>query len=794
MKQMTKILKSLIPDNATSHLIRTGWKIPVFVFVILIMSSSKLIGQGTIYGYIYSSYTRKPLVSASVVIHGLNIGCSSDISGYYKLTGINPGKYSVRVSYVGYRDTSLIANISGTETIRLDFYLSTAFIELQSIFVTANRKAQNINDIPASITVIKTSDIQNFPAYNADDILEFIPGANIDRDNGIFSKNASITLRGLNSTARTLVLLDGVPLNKTDGGGINWNRIDPETIERIEVVKGPVSPVYGNNAMAGVINIITSRPEKPLEGLIKGFAGTYGTSGFTANISGLRLKKPYQGFYWGIHNFFRGGAGYILAPDSTRDSLDVKAYLKEINSSVKMGYKFSERNYTQIEYSYYDDKRGDGTRIYESEGGYNKYRNNSLSASLHFNNIRDQLHAVIFYNIENYYRQSETRSQKNSGKYTLYNTDADRMDMGIWLNYSRKIMENQSINIGLDLKQGNVDASDIYKTSTDILTNKGVMNFAALFGIWEMSLLENRLNVNASLRYDYAKFFDASFIITEPTTLTAFMAGYPDHFENATWHAVSPKISAGFQISKALKLYLSYAHGFRAPMLDDMCRNGNISKGFKLANPFLKPEHIDNYEIGSDLALSERIIVKSSIYYSVGNDFQYFVGTGDSITTTGDNLKPVLKRENIGKVKITGAEITINYKIISTVDFFAGYAYNHSIISEFMLTSYTGKDLTGKYLMEVAPNQAFSKICWRNSWVPVSVTCNLTDTQWNDDENTISTPGYYQLDAKLLRNFGKHCTASLIIKDLLDMPHIDSKGNISPGRFFMCSISYNLNI
>ena len=69
MKQMTKILKSLIPDNATSHLIRTGWKIPVFVFVILIMSSSKLIGQGTIYGYIYSSYTRKPLVSASVVIH-----------------------------------------------------------------------------------------------------------------------------------------------------------------------------------------------------------------------------------------------------------------------------------------------------------------------------------------------------------------------------------------------------------------------------------------------------------------------------------------------------------------------------------------------------------------------------------------------------------------------------------------------------------------------------------------------------------------------------------------------------
>ena len=99
-------------------------------------------------------------------------------------------------------------------------------ITLEKVFITATRTELNPIDIPASVSVITRDEIENYPALNGDDLLRMIPGLNVDRDYGIFSKNSGITMRGLNSAQRTLVLLDGVPINKTDGGSIDWNRIN----------------------------------------------------------------------------------------------------------------------------------------------------------------------------------------------------------------------------------------------------------------------------------------------------------------------------------------------------------------------------------------------------------------------------------------------------------------------------------------------------------------------------------------------------------------------------------------
>jgi outer membrane receptor for ferrienterochelin and colicin len=76
-------------------------------------------------------------------------------------------------------------------------------------------------------------------------------------------------MRGSDESARTLVLIDGVPKNKMSGGFVNWSMINSDEVERIEITKGPVSALYGNNAMSGVINIITKEPEKDFEGKFK---------------------------------------------------------------------------------------------------------------------------------------------------------------------------------------------------------------------------------------------------------------------------------------------------------------------------------------------------------------------------------------------------------------------------------------------------------------------------------------------------------------------------------------------
>jgi iron complex outermembrane receptor protein len=508
---------------------------------------------------------------------------------------------------------------------------------------------------------------------------------------------------------------------------------------------------------------------------------------------GGRIKPTGNSFYYGLSGFYRQGDGYVIVPESTRDSLDVKTYLKELSVGGKVGYRYGGGSYTEMEYSYYNDDRGDGTRIYEPEGGYNRYPTNYFRVTS--NNYFGRFNWIIryFYQNEHYLRQSETMSEKKGRKYTLYNTDASRNDQGLWSNLTYRARKNMQVTFGLDVKQGSVDGRDIYATSTDILRNQGKMNFLALFGEYEWQPFNEKVTLLAGLRYDVARFFDGSFTIEDPTTLTEFMTQYPTDFEDETWDAWSPKLGVKYRFHEKLDLYVSYAHGFRPAMLDDMCRNGNVSKGFKLANPDLQPENVDNIEVGGNWTLFQSVTLQPSIYYTIGNDFHYFVGNGDSVVTGGDNLKPVIQRQNVSQIKVRGAEISLSWRIFKSLSLNANYAFNDSRVTAFDTTGKQAKDLTGTFLVEVPRNQAYGGIYYNSNILQASVVVNYKSSQWNDDENTLKTPGYTIFDLKVGKVLFHQLSVNLVVQDVFNTRYYDSKGNISPGRFFMLNLSYRFN-
>jgi iron complex outermembrane receptor protein len=660
--------------------------------------------------------------------------------------------------------------------------------ELPEFFVTSTRTQHKIEDIPARLASIGSKEIDIMPAITADALLELVPGANIDRSNGIFSKNASITMRGLNGTPRTLVLLDGIPLNKADGGGLNWNRIIPEFINRIEVSKGPTSSVYGSNAMGGVINIITDRPSAVLQGEVKLSYGSCNTIGGLFSLGG-KTGPDDKGFYYTLNGFYRQGDGYIMVPEETRDSMDVKNTLKEGLVAVKAGYQYGKKSYTEIEYSYFSDKRYDGFQVYEPGGGYNEYPTHSVRVTSNNTFSKAELLISAYYQDEFYHRLSESMAAKKGNKYTLYKTDSRRIDQGIWSNLTFHGKYRMTYTIGLDIRTGSVNATDTYYTSTDVMQNRGKMDFFALFGEYEWHIVQNKLILLAGLRYDIAKFHDGSYVIEEPTTLTAFMADYPTVFSDAAWNALSPKIGLKYSFSKKIDTYLSYSRGFRPAMLDDMCKNGNVTKGFKLANPQLKPETIDNYEVGTNWSPLPGISFQPSVYISYGHDFQYFVSTGDSINTGGDKDKPIIRRENVSGVRIIGAEIACRWQITNTIRIAANYSFNDSRITSFD-SPVENKDLTGKFIVEVPRNQVFAGIWWNNRIIQVTLTFNFKDFQWNDDENTLKTPSSNTFDLRLGHIFAKKLTVSATVQDIFNTRYYDSKGNLSPGRFIMLNVGY----
>ena len=677
------------------------------------------------------------------------------------------------------------------DTIRRDTLVRAWTNELPELFITATRTKRKIGEIPARLASITSSEIEMFPVNNSDGLLELIPGANIDRANGIFSKNASITMHGLNGTPRTLVLLDGIPLNKADGGGINWNRIIPEYIDRVEVAKGPTSSVYGGNAMGGVINLITSRPVYKFQGQVKTFIGSYGTYGGLFSLGG-KTGTGNRGFYYQLNGFYRKGDGYVFVPESLRDSMDVKTTLREYLVSGKAGYHYGNRSYTEIEYSYYDDMRGDGFRVFEPKGGYNAYPTHAVRATSNnkFKNI--SLLVSAFYQDEFYHRLSESLAAKKGNKYSLFKTDSRRIDAGLWSNLTLYGKHAMTYTLGLDVRSGSVDGYDTYYTSTDVLNNKGKMDFYAVFGEYEWHTMKQKLVILAGLRFDIARFHDGFYSISDPTSLTSFMAAYPTSFSNQTWQALSPKLGLKYLFSNSLNAYISFTRGFRPPMLDDMCKNGNVTKGFKLANPRLKPETIDNYEAGCDWKPIAGLLFRPSVYYSAGRDFQYFINTGDSINTGGDKDKPIIRRENVSHVRILGAEVAVQWQILKKLNFFASYAFNDSRVTEF--SSLKGDvDLAGKFIMEVPRNQFSAGVFWNNRFLQASLTFNQRDFQWSDDANTVKTPGFNIFDLKLGHTFFHKVNAACTIQDILNTRYFDSKGDLSPGRFFMLSVTYRFN-
>jgi iron complex outermembrane recepter protein len=665
----------------------------------------------------------------------------------------------------------------------------TSKIILDEFVITATRTLRNITDIPAQVDVITSDEIDNLPVLNIDDVLKLSTNVSVNRSWGIFSKNAAVTMRGLESSARTLILVDDVPKNKIAGGSVNWHNINPDIVDRIEIIKGPASALYGNNAMGGVINIITKRPTEKFSGSLKSYYGTYNTFGNSINLMGSNIKE-HKGFYWNLNGFYRQGDGYIFEPPEFLDETDVMTYLSEYGGGSKLGYQFNENNYIELVYDFYDETRGSGRKVHEEDGSYESYLTNQLRLKYAGKIKQADFKVVAYFTREDYNAQKE--SLNDYDEYRLYDSETDKTDKGLWFIYSTKIKKTNLVTIGAEVKMGDVVGNEIYRTSPDLINFNSKMNIYGLFIQDEANFLKEKLKLIAGIRCDVASFYDGFQSVIEPTKTTGFTESFSENLPKDEWIAFSPKLSLQYSLSKNAKVYISYGVGFKPPKLKDLSQTGKIRKGFRIANPNLKPETLTNYEIGYSQSLCDKIKFNTAIYYSMGNDFQTLVGNGDSIDTGGSDLKPILQTENIAQVRIIGTEFSVQYFMSKNLWFHIGYSYNDSKIIDCGVSSVNPDlDLSGKYMIEVSPHLFFATVNWKNKYFNTNISCNFVDEQWYDDENTILIEDYFLANIKLSKTFKEKYNVFVDIQNVLDNEFVDRKGRLSPGRMIMGGFKYS---
>ncbi len=738
-------------------------------------SLQAMAGTTAIHGTVTDSHTGEPLPGAHVqlVIHQLATVTSAD--GSFDFASVPAGSEKIRVSYMGYRLFEKSILLKEGLDLSPDIRLVPAIYNSNEVVITASRTPEKLQDVPAHVTVISRKEIQQIPHQNIEDVLRYAAGINVNSPGGIYSMRPVVTLRGLSGDeqGRTLVLLDGVPLNKGDTGGVNWSRINFDDIERIEIYHGPGSSVYGNNAMGGVINIITREPVRGLEGSARLSYGTYNTLMSGASVGG-RNKK---GLYFRLSGMYNTSDGYNDLAEKFRETPDysVPRFLDEYNISSKAGWAVSGLLQAEIQYDHYRNHKGEGEKIMAPDGEYRHFDTDFLHARIKGNSEKFSYDINAFYQHENYFKLDE---RMKGDQYSRFDVHSNRIDRGILFNFSQQISQQNKLVYGAELRSGSVDGGDYYVTSPDSVVNRGQLDNYALFVQDDQKFLQDRIKLSIGMRYDLARFHDGSY-----TTTDGAWAGILPELASHRWHAVSPRVALGYRINTNQRLYASWSRGFRASILDDLCRSGWMWVGPKIANPQLGPETIDNFEVGGSFQIHDILNIAPSVFYAKGHDFLYYVATGDSLF----GKRPVYQRQNITGVEMYGFGLHSTASVSPEVHIFLNYNYNHSEILDFN----KNPTLEGLSLQYTPVHQLKSGFDWQNNWFSLSFAARYKSRQYTTDDHSSWIDPYVTFDGKISRYLAGNLLLYASVKDILDNRHLDSEYYLSPGRLVTVGASYH---
>lgn len=543
-------------------------------------------------------------------------------------------------------------------------------VELDEVKVTAGRVEQELMDVNMSVSVITQEEIRRSSARNVGELLEDIPGVRINNDGGQGMKR--IKIRG-EDAFRTLVMIDGQKVSEHKSMSGSPMLIDPSMIERIEVIKGPASVLYGSDAIGGAINIITKKGgTKPIEGEV--------SAGMNTSASG---KNASGSIYGGID-----GWKYRLSA-SIEDNDNLKTpkgementYFTARSVSGFLSYDFTPDATVGASLDYYDLEFGSSD---VNTPGFAvdvpKWTRFKAAAFGEIKNITSsfvRLRTDIFYQkskkdmtntVPGVWTQGEVDTFKAMGfeeaflnrvgvqagnAYVLQpHASNDMNQYGFSIQADWQIGDSNYLIAGYEISYDDLNAHS-WNTGTNVmpmmLTDKnydGYQMTNAVYASME-TLLSANLTLTYGARYTWVK-TDMDSINNKMGTKTSGEGSDGKIVFNAgvLWHGTDN-----------LTLRASYAQGYRSPILQELYIDTSMgSTGTTYANPDLKPETSDNFEIGARWN-STGLSADLAIFYSTADDY---------IATLYNAQKRGYQYNNVAEAKTFGVELTSSVRIAET--------------------------------------------------------------------------------------------------------------------------------
>lgn len=724
---------------------KVGWTIvalAAFALVSSAQSTPRLTG-------VVRDPVGSPVANARVTLHDGNqtIDTQANESGEFVFDTSADRPISIEVAADGF-ETTRVSVTPPTSEVTITLQPKTV-----SEYVTVSRTDTRLDETPSSIVAVTSRELEATAALTLDDRLRQIPGFSLFRRAG--SRTANPTTQGVSLRAvggsgasRALVIADGFSINDPFGGWVYWGRVPTESIEQVEVLRGPAGDLYGGSAIGGVISIRSRRPtEKPAVS----FESSYGTQ-----------QTPSASFFasGGVSDWAGSIAGEVLSTDGfiivapeERGSVDVEANVRRYVITPSIVRTFGEDRRAFAAGEFFDENRGNGTPLQNNDTQLSDARGGIDWAFRRVSSIALRLHGG-----SQHYNQSFSSSAADRNSESLIRLQhVPSQFIGSSAQLTQRI-GSFALFSGLELNavRGESDETGFVANNPTSVSSAGGRELTTAVYAGGIFPVNERLQLGGAIRYDFWKNYTG--FSTTRSLISGAIAStdFPDRSETA----VSPRFSVLYRLTRNFSLAGNIGSGFRRPTLNELYRNFRVGDVLTLANAGLRAERA----FGGDAA----VLVKAF-------DEHFFLRTGMFCTDVSKNVSNVTltttptlitrQRQNVGRTRSCGLEADGQWKVSDKVRLSSGYLFADARVNSFP----ANVSLEGNFIPQVPRHQfTFQGEYQDPKVVNVSMQFRASSSQFDDDLNQFRLKGFSTVDALISRQIDRRFSVFAAVENLFD--------------------------
>lgn len=745
---------------------------------------------------------------ATLRILNTNYNTVTNNKGQFNFKQITAGTYTLNISAIGYAVKNQQINITGRSQ-PLNIQLRPSNNQLDEVTVTAQKIEQDQQTVPTAITTLNAKQIANYGLWDLKDLTAIAPN--------LYSAgpgdNRTVTgIRGIVTTSYD-------PAVATYVDGVNQYNLDtyiPQLldVERIEILSGPQSTLYGRNATGGVINIITKQPSNTLSGFARLDFGNYGQQRYTLGIKAPLIKDKlylgiagvysgFNGFYTNIYNnshfdkqhFFLGNYSLkFLANSRLNFNLNVKNYNNRNNGAFQLAdspadalsnpYQIDQNATTKmIDNTFYSSLAINYTGRKFNFTSLSSYQVNNRYYTTPIDGDFSPLDAVsIINNYGDGWNKVKTGIQEF--RFSSPASTSNLKWTGDLYGFYHYAPNKQGTHYGANAAALGSPVSDFTSINTNTDRDLGL----AAYGQATYTIAHN-LDITAGLRYDYEHKKENVIGEYQPDGQPA-MVTQADTSAKANFKAFSPKLNIDYHLSANNNLYAGYNRGFRAGGITELSSDPSQPPLYTF-----NPEYSNNFEIGSkNNFFGNKLRLNAAVFYIHVNNAQVpTLILPDAITVT----------KNAGRMNSKGAELQLNAIPVKWLSLDYSFGYTHARYTDLIIgNNGAAVDLKGnhqiftpdvtsmlavQYNYELAGPQS-ARIIARGEW-------RYLGNQYFDLANQIEQKAYSKFNARVgleTKRFGLFLWESNIAnKKAIDYAYDFGASHLANPRTYGVSLNVN---